>query len=227
MKLLLVEDQKYMAYAIEEILRKHKYVVDLAFDGEVAVDYISKCEYDVIVLDIMLPKINGFEIMKIIRDKRISTPVIMLTAKSDIEDKVKGLDLGADDYLSKPFETVELLARIRAITRRGTVIEDANILCVNNLTFNLDTLDISDGSNKFTLTAKEAKLLEMFLKKPNVIIAKETIINKLWSFDQVVIDNNVEVYISFLRKKLDALDTSVSIKTVRGIGYKLMGDGNV
>ncbi len=224
MKVLLVEDQKYMAYAIEEILRKNKYVVDMVFDGHDGLEFSLNNNYDVILLDIMLPNVNGLEILENIRKRNISTPIIMLTAKGEIEDRIVGLDLGADDYLAKPFDTSELLARIRAVTRRNKDITNKNELTFSNIVFDTSTFLLSDGVNSYTLTVKEAKLMEMFLKKPNVIVAKETIINKLWSFDQVVIDNNVEVYISFLRKKLGFLNTSVSIKTIRGIGYKLVGE---
>ncbi len=227
MKLLLVEDQKHMAYAIEGILKKNKYIIDLAFDGVEGLDFGMNNIYDAIILDIMLPYKDGFEVLKTLRENNITTPIIMLTAKSDVEDKVKGLNLGADDYLPKPFDTDELLARIKSITRRGKVIEKSNELNYKEIFLNMDELKIRCREKEYILTLKEAQLLEMFLKKPNIPISKDTIINKIWSYDKIVIDNNVEVYISFLRKKLLSLDSSVKIKTMRGLGYKLVGDDDV
>ncbi len=227
MKVLIVEDHKNMATAIGQILKKNKYVVDLAFDGESGLSYALSDSYDVIILDVMLPYLDGYTILRKIREENILTPVLMLTAKIETEDKVKGLDLGADDYLAKPFETEELLARLRAITRRKGTIIKKEALTFNNLLLNMDDLLVTCKDKSFILTVKEATLLELFIKKPNTIISKDTIINKLWSFDKVVIDNNVEVYISFLRKKLEVLDKNIKIKTIRGMGYKLVGDNSV
>ncbi len=226
MKLLLVEDQKHMAYAIEEYFKKDKFLIDLAFDGEFALDLIEDNIYDVIILDIMLPKVDGLTVLKTLRNNDNKTPVIMLSARSEVEDKVKGLDYGADDYLAKPFMMVELSARIKALTRRKGSIED-NIFRFNDISYNVDELKLECNDRIFTLTLKESELLKMFLERPNKVVAKETIINKIWSYDKIVIDNNVEVYISFLRKKLLSLNSIVKIVTVRGIGYKMVGDNNV
>ncbi len=226
MKVLLVEDHKHMAYAIEQILKKNKYIVDITFDGRSGLEFALENEYDVIILDVMLPFLDGFEVLKELRKEKKEVPVLMLTAKSEVVDKVKGLDWGADDYLPKPFEIDELLARIRSITRRQGTIKDAN-LKYSNIEIDKNDMKLICENKKIDLTLKEYQLLEMFMQKPNIAISKDTIINKIWSYDKVVIDNNIEVYISFLRKKLSSFDTSVKIKTIRGLGYKITGDDNV
>ncbi len=226
MKVLLVEDQRHMAYAIEHFLSKNKITVDIVFDGESGLEYALSSSYDVIILDVMLPKIDGFTILKKLREEHVMTPVIMLTAKGEIDDKLYGFENGADDYLTKPFESEELLARIKSLFRRnGDIV--SNILEYKNISLNCENLLLKCGEKSYTLTVKESQILEMFLKKPEVIVAKEVILSKLWSYDKIVCDNNVEVYISFLRKKLDSFDTGVKIKTVRGIGYKLVSDSYV
>ncbi len=224
MKILLVEDQKNMAYAIEEILRKNKYIVDLAFSGDIGLDQALNFEYDLIILDIMLPEVNGLEILKAVRAKNINTPILMLTAKSEVSDKVKGLDLGADDYLAKPFLSEELLARIRALLRRGTDINLDAEYSFKGITLDMNKLELKSKNKCYSLTVKEAQLMQLFISKPEIVVAKDTIINKLWSLDKVVIDNNVEVYISFLRKKLATITDKVKIKTVKGLGYKLISE---
>ncbi len=223
MKILLVEDHVHMALAIGEVLKKNKFVVDIANDGGIGLEYALSNKYDVIILDIMMPVHDGYYILSRIRESKIMTPVIMLTAKSEVTDKIKGLDLGADDYLAKPFDTLELLARIRALLRRNESIV-SNEFIFNDVLLNIDELKLSYSSKCYDLTLKETLLLAMFFKNPNKVIAKEIIINKLWSYDKVVIDNNVEVYISFVRKKLNSLNTSVKIVTIRGVGYKLVGE---
>ncbi len=227
MRVLLVEDQKHMADAIEYILKKNKYIVDVVYDGEEAVEYVLTNIYDVIILDVMLPKLNGLQIIKKARENNINVPIILLTAKNDIQDKVKGFDCGADDYLTKPFETEELLARVRALTRRKGELKEEVEFKYKDIIYNKDKLVISCNKKYFELTIKEAKLFEILLESSEKIITKEIIISKLWSFDKVVIDNNVEVYISFLRKKLESLDTKVRIKTIRGLGYMLVGEKDV
>ncbi len=227
MKLLIIEDQKHMAYALEEILKKNKYSVDLAFDGIDGYEYAKKNIYDVIVLDVMLPGIDGFTILKKLREIKINTPIIMLTAKAEVENKVHGLNLGADDYLAKPFETTELLARLNAITRRKGSIKDNYNIKFNDLILDINNLKLKHNEKSFDLTVKECQILELFFNKPNIIISKDTIINKIWSIDKIVIDNNVEVYISFLRKKLKSMNLNIKINTIRGIGYKLVGELDV
>lgn len=222
MKILVVEDEVQLAEALSKILEKNKYVVDTVYDGESGLDYILSDVYDVVILDIMLPIKNGIDVLKEARKSGIKTPVILLTAKSDIRDKVVGLDSGADDYLSKPFATEELLARIRALSRRKSdnLIID-NTLKFKDISLNMDTLDITCNDMHIKVTLKEAQVLELLINQKGLIISKDTVINKLWGFDSDAEHNNVEVYVSFLRKKFAYLKSTVSIKAIRGVGYIL------
>lgn len=221
MKLLLVEDERELSEALFQILTNNKYSVDAVYDGEDGLDYALTGVYDVIVLDIMLPKLNGLSLLKQLRKSGISTPVIMLTAKSQIEDRVRGLDLGADDYLTKPFATEELLARLRSITRRkGNVVND-NILTYGDISLNLDTYDLDVNNENIRLTLKEFEIIKYFMERPKCVVSKDDLITKLWGFDSEVEYNNIEVYISFIRKKLTYLKSNVSIVTIRGVGYRM------
>ncbi|MGG7212480.1 response regulator transcription factor [Clostridium nigeriense] len=221
MKLLLIEDEKELSEALFQILTKNKYMVDAVYDGEDGLDYALTGIYDVIVLDIMLPKLNGLSLLKKIRKEGILTPVIMLTAKSQIEDRVVGLDLGADDYLTKPFAVEELLARIRSITRRkGTVIND-NILAYGDISLNINTYDLDVNDESIRLTLKEFEIIKYFMERPRCVVSKDDLITKLWGFDSEVEYNNIEVYISFIRKKLSYLKSKVNIVTIRGVGYRM------
>ncbi|MBC5997249.1 DNA-binding response regulator [Romboutsia ilealis] len=221
MKLLLVEDEIQLSEALCQILIKNNYSVDAVYDGDDGLNYGLTDIYDVIILDIMLPKLNGLQVLKILRKKGISTPIILLTAKDSVEDKVTGLDLGADDYLAKPFSSEELLARLRALTRRkGDIIND-NILDFGDIRLNLSTYDLECKNNSITLTLKEFDILHYFMQRPKSIVSKDDLITKLWGFDSEADYNNIEVYISFLRKKLTHIDSSVKISTIRRVGYKL------
>ena len=221
MKLLLVEDERELSEALFQILTNNKYSADAVYDGEDGLDYALTGVYDVIVLDIMLPKLNGLSLLKQLRKSGISTPVIMLTAKSQIEDRVLGLDLGADDYLTKPFATEELLARLRSITRRkGNVVND-NILTYGDISLNLDTYDLDVNNENIRLTLKEFEIIKYFMERPKCVVSKDDLITKLWGFDSEVEYNNIEVYISFIRKKLTYLKSNVSIVTIRGVGYRM------
>ena len=223
MKLLLVEDERELSEALFQILTNNKYSVDAVYDGEDGLDYALTGVYDVIVLDIMLPKLNGLSLLKQLRKSGISTPVIMLTAKSQIEDRVLGLDLGADDYLTKPFATEELLARLRSITRRkGNVVND-NILTYGDISLNLDTYDLDVNNENIRLTLKEFEIIKYFMERPKCVVSKDDLITKLWGFDSEVEYNNIEVYISFLRKKLNFLGSKISIEAIRKVGYHLKG----
>ncbi|WP_195265037.1 MULTISPECIES: response regulator transcription factor [unclassified Clostridium] len=225
MKLLLVEDEKELSEALFQILTNNKYLVDAVYDGEDGLDYALTGIYDVIVLDIMLPKLNGLSLLKQLRKSGVSTPVIMLTAKSQIEDRVLGLDLGADDYLTKPFATEELLARLRSITRRkGTVVND-NILTYGDISLNIDTYDLDVNNESIRLTLKEFEIIKYFMERPKCVVSKDDLITKLWGFDSEVEYNNIEVYISFIRKKLSYLKSNVSIVTIRGVGYRMEDSG--
>ncbi len=220
MKLLLVEDEIPLADALSEILKRNKYSVDAVYDGEDGLEYAKTGLYDCIVLDIMLPHMDGIQVLRKLRAAGFSTPVMLLTAKSEVEDIISGLDCGADDYLTKPFSTGELLARIRALTRRtGDVIPDCYQF--HDLKLNMRSYALSTDSNSIKLSLKEYQIMEMLIANPRQIIPKERIIEKIWGFEKDVEYNNIEVYISFLRKKLSAISSTVQIKTARSIGYSL------
>lgn len=221
MRLLLVEDEIQLSEALNQILSKNKYVVDAVYNGEDGLDYGLTDIYDVIVLDIMIPKLSGLEVLRRLRKENIKTPVLLLTAKGEIEDKVKGLDSGADDYLAKPFATEELLARLRALTRRqGEIIND-NILEVGDIKLNISTYELEGPCNSIKLSLKEFEIIRCFMQRPRIIVTKDDLISKIWGYDSDAEYNNIEVYISFLRKKLGYVNSNTSITTVRGVGYKL------
>lgn len=221
MKLLVVEDEIQLADALSEILRRNKYSVDTVYNGIDGLDNALTGVYDCIILDIMLPGMNGLEVLGNIRAEKISTPVLLLTARSEIEDKINGLDCGADDYLTKPFVTGELLARIRALTRRKGEIIDDNKLDYNGLELIKSTLSINWKGSDVKLSLKEYQIMELLIANPHQILPKERIIEKIWGYESDVEYNNIEVYISFLRKKLSIISAPVQIKTARGIGYFL------
>lgn len=221
MRLLLVEDEKHLSEALQQILIKNKYTVDTVYNGDEGLEYALTGVYDIIILDIMLPKLNGIEILKMIRKRKISTPVILLTAKGSIEDKILGLDSGADDYLPKPFSPDELLARLRALTRRNGDFINENILEFSDIKLNLSTYDMMTNDNSITLTQKEFDILKYFMQRPKLVVSKDDLITKLWGFDSDIEHNNIEVYISFLRKKLSYVESNVKITTIRRVGYRL------
>ena len=222
MNILIVEDEKRLADALSHILIEEKYMVDLVYDGKDGLDYALSGIYDCIILDIMLPSMNGFDLCLELRRQKITTPVLMLTAKDTISDKVRGLDAGADDYMTKPFSPEELLARLRVLTRRkGEVILDE--MKYFDITLHLDksTLSCDKSLKSIHLNFKECELLKMFLAKPDVIISKQDIITRIWGYDSDAGDNNVEAYISFIRKKLTFVESSVEIISAKKLGYKL------
>lgn len=217
MRILYVEDEKFLAEAVIHILKNHKIMVDWASDGEEGLKLALKPGYDVIVLDIMLPNLSGLDILETIRNRGIKTPVIMLSALNEVEDKIKGLETGADDYLAKPFKTTELIARLNALVRRPP-IQDVKILEFGDLIF-----DISNRTlNNTELTETEAEILEMLIKNPELTITKSQILAHVWGADSEHDENYVEVYMSYLRKKIKILGSKAKIKTIRGLGYKLM-----
>ena len=225
MKVLLVEDEKYLAEAIAEVLKKKNYDIDLSFDGEDGLDNALSGVYDIILLDIMLPKLDGLSILKEIRTEGVTTPVILLTAKGEVEDRVVGLDTGADDYLPKPFKMEELLARMRAVSRRRGELLPDGILSYGDIEFNPVTLVLSKNDKSFNLTLKESRLLEFLIINKGHSLSSDAIIEKVWGYDSDAEDNHVHVYISFLRKKLGNLGSNVKIKTIRNVGYALI-DGD-
>ena len=221
MRILIVEDEEQLSEALGAILEKHNYTVDRVFNGEDGLDYILSNIYDLVILDIMLPLMNGLDVLKKARKEGIECPIILLTAKGEVSDKVEGLDCGADDYLPKPFYTEELLARIRALSRRKGEVTNENELSFGDITLNIGTLELSTSLNSVKLTAKEFGLLELLINRNGSVINKDDIINKLWGFESEAEHNNVEVYISFLRRKLTFLKSKVTIKAIRNMGYLL------
>jgi len=220
MRILIVEDEVRLAQTLGHIMKEDRYTADVVHDGEAGYDNAMSGIYDVIVLDVMLPKMNGFEIVGQMRRNKNRTPVILLTARDEIADKVTGLDCGADDYLTKPFAADELLARIRALSRRhGEVVLDE--LSYSNLKLNLSSYMLQCGYKSVRLGLKEFEVMRILLSNPRAVVPKEDILLKVWGSETDAEDNNVEVYISFLRKKIFYLNSSVNIATVRKVGYYL------
>lgn len=221
MKILIIEDEYSLADAIAETLQKENYTTKIVTNGEDGEDEALTEIYDLILLDVMLPKKDGFEILRNLKNEKITTPIIMITAKSDMSDKLKGLENGVDDYITKPFHMRELMARIKIVLRRNSNIEDNNILEYSDLKLDLSTGKMSSNGSEISINGKELELLEILLLNKNQIISKESLINKIWGYDSNAEYNYVEVYASFLRKKLKLLKSKVKIKAVRGMGYKL------
>ncbi len=220
MRILIVEDEIRLAEALGQIMRENKYAVDIVNDGEAGYDYAMSGIYDVIVLDVMLPKMNGFEVVRQMRKEKNRTPVIILTARDETADKVNGLDCGADDYLTKPFAPEELSARIRALSRRqGEVV--LNEMGFADIKLDLSNYVLQCGYKTVRLGLKEFEVLRMLLANPAGVVSKEDILLKVWGTESDAEDNNVEAYISFLRKKLAYLGSGVNINTMRKIGYYL------
>ncbi|MFI3255025.1 MAG: response regulator transcription factor [Eubacteriales bacterium] len=220
MRLLLCEDEKDLSAALVVMLKHNHYSVDAVYDGKEALDYLETENYDGVILDIMMPELDGISVLKKIRDKGNMVPVILLTAKSDVADKVTGLDLGANDYLTKPFESQELMARIRAMTRSR---EDSgtSLLEFGNITLNRATFQLSSPLSSVKLANKEFQMMEMLLLNSNLLISSEKFMEKIWGFDSETELNVVWVYISYLRKKLLSLQANIQIKASRNIGYSL------
>ena len=222
MRILVVEDEYSLADAMGEALRRENYMVDISYEGNGGLDMALIGIYDIIILDLMLPNLNGLEILKYIREEKISSYVMILTAKGELDDKVKGLDYGADDYMTKPFHIRELLARIHAVSRRNGDIDDYT-LSFADLKLNLKTCDILNTNNSqyMTLSGKEFALMEFLFRNKNQVVNREQIAERIWGYDNDSQYNNVEVYVSFLRKKIKFLESNVRIKAIRGIGYML------
>lgn len=221
MKILIIEDEYSLADAIAETLKKENFTVEIISDGQKGEEEALTNIYDLILLDVMLPNKNGFEILKELRKEKIDTPIIMLTAKSEIYDKLNGLENGADDYITKPFHMRELVARIKVILKRNSNLENTNMIEFSDIKLDLKTGKMTCKQNEITINGKELELLEILLINKNQIVNRETLANKIWGYDSDAEYNNVEVYVSFLRKKLKLLNSQVKIKAVRGIGYKM------
>lgn len=220
MQILIAEDERPLAKAVKKILEQKGYFVDAVYDGTDAVEYAKSVDYDLIILDVMMPGYDGFEVVRILREKGVGTPVLMLTARSAVSDKVTGLNTGADDYMTKPFDTEELLARVAALTRRrGDVVIDR--IDHGDISLDLNSAVLSKDGNSVQLSRKEFEVLKIFLYNPTMTVTSDTLINKVWGVDSDATDNNVEVYISFIRKKLKYLGSAVGIKKIQRIGYRL------
>ena len=219
MRILLAEDEKALSKAIVKIFEKNNYSVDAVYDGEEALDYLETGCYDAAVLDIMMPKMDGITLLKTIRSKGNQIPVLTLTARSDVEDRVPGLDSGANDYLPKPFDTRELLARIRSITRSKTAADTK--LTVGNITLDRATFELSSPSGSFRLANKEYQMIEYLMVNPHRIISTDMFMEKIWGYDNEAEINVVWVYLSYLRKKLTALGANIQIRSSRNAGYSL------
>ena len=220
MNILIVEDETALAEAVEHILRKSGHSADRVADGQSALDYIRVGTYDLILLDIMLPKLDGLSVLRQMRSEGVQTPVLMLTARTTVPDKVAGLNAGADDYLTKPFDPEELLARVGAMTRRkGAMV--LNEISFHDLVLDLNTVTLRCGSRDVQLSPKEFALARLMLSEPNMTYSKDLLISRAWGLDSEATDNNVEAYISFLRKKLRYLGSEVTIKNLQKIGYRL------
>lgn len=220
MRLLLAEDERELSHALVAILKHNHYSVDAVYDGQEALDYLLGGSYDGAILDIMMPKLDGITVLRRARELGCSLPILLLTAKSEIDDRVTGLDAGADDYLTKPFATKELLARIRAMTRRQAEVT-SSILQIGNVSLDRISFELSTVKGSFRLAGKEFQLMEMLMSRPGIRITTEQFMERIWGYDSDAEINVVWVYLSYLRKKLALLDANVRIRAFRGIGYTL------
>jgi len=221
MNILMIEDEYSLADAVAETLKGEGFNTCIKSNGEEGEDEALTENYDLILLDVMLPQKNGFEILKTIRSMGVNTPVIMLTAKSELEDKLNGLEHGADDYITKPFSMRELLARVKTVLKRAKNIDDTDVLVYGDVCLDIKNAKIICGDNEMQISGKEFDLLELLLMNRNQVSTKENIIERIWGFDSEAEYNNVEVYITFIRRKLKLINSNVKIKAVRGLGYKL------
>lgn len=220
MRILLAEDERSLSRALTALLEKSNFSADAVFDGEEALEYILSGNYDAVILDIMMPKLDGIQVLRRVRQAGNTVPILMLTARSEIEDKVLGLDTGANDYLTKPFSTRELLARIRAMTRSQTAQPDS-CLRFGNISLDQASYDLSGPGGSFRLSGKEYQMMEQLLRNPRQLISAERLLEKIWGYDTEVEPGVVWVYISYLRKKLTALHADIQIRATRGVGYAL------
>jgi len=221
MRLLLADDEKELTDALSMILNYNKFTTDCVYNGQDALDYAMSGEYDGIILDVMMPRMDGVEVLRRLRQAGITTPVLMLTAKSQLRDKVEGLDAGADDYLPKPFETEELLARIRAMARRGSAVFTPDTLIFGDLSLDRKSFELKCGGESVRLANKEFQMMELMMTNPKVVISTERFMDRVWGFDSDSEMNVVWAYVSYLRKKLQTLGSRVELTALRGRGYML------
>lgn len=220
MKLLYAEDERSLSEAVVDILTYHKYIVDAVYNGEDAYDYAISGEYDGIILDIMMPKRDGIDVLSALRKKGCKTPILLLTAKTQVDDRIRGLDAGADDYLPKPFDMGELLARVRAMLRRREEFHP-DLLTVGDLTLNIQSGTLSCDGTEFVLPKQEYRLMEQLMINHNIFLSTEDLLVKAWGYDTETDTNSVWLYISYLRKRLSAMNSTVEIVSKRNIGYRL------
>ena len=221
MQILIVEDDVRLAAALGKILEENNYQVDIVHDGKSGFDYAQMGSYDVIILDVMLPRMDGFTVASELRRADVDTPILMLTARGQVPDKITGLDSGSDDYMTKPFSPAELLAHLRALTRRQGQVIFENIE-FGDLKLNLESHDLSCGGKSINLSFKEFSIVHILMANKNQIVSKETLLSKVWGVESSAVDNNVEAYISFVRKKLKHLNSRVQVETVRKVGYRFV-----
>ena len=221
MRILVIEDEVRLASTLQDLLELNGYTADICHDGETGLDNALSGIYDIVILDVMLPKMDGFSVLRALRAQGNSTPVLMLTARAEVSDRVEGLDCGADYYLTKPFAPKELLACIRALSRRQPELQTTDTLTFGDLTLDKSLFTLSCGDRTVHLSRKEFDLMELLMRNREMVLTKETLLLKIWGYESDVEENNVEVYISFLRKKLTHLHSQVRIKTIRMVGYCL------
>ena len=222
MKILIIEDEKLLADSLKALLEKKGFDVECVYDGESGAEYAETGVYDLLILDVMMPKMDGFEVARSVRAKRCGTPILMLTARSGLEDRIRGLNAGADYYLTKPFDTRELLACVKALLRRqGGQVDE---LSLGNTTLDLSSCTLICGENSVRLSAKEFDIMRFLLQSKDAVLSKEVILAKVWGYDSNAVENHVEVYVGFLRKKLAAIGSNVRIEAVRRLGYRLEVD---
>ena len=222
MKILIIEDEKTLADTLKALLQKKGFEVEAVYDGEAGEEYALLGIYDLLILDVMMPKKNGFEVAKKVRQKHVGVPILMLTAKSALEDRIEGLDSGADYYLTKPFDTRELLASVNALLRRQGA--EVNVITLGNTTLDLESASLSSGEKSVRLSAREFDIMRALMKAGSRNLSKETILVKVWGYDTEAVANHVEVYVGFLRKKLRLIGSNVRIESVRNLGYHLETD---
>ena len=220
MKVLIVEDEVALSRAVKKILEQHGYVSDVVYDGRSALEFASMTEYNLVILDVMIPGMDGFSVIKELRKRGVNTPILVLTARADTEDKVNGLNLGADDYMTKPFDIDELLARVGALTRRkGEIVVDE--IKFGDLTLDLATCVLTCGERSVRLSPKEFGVLKSFMLNPEKVIKTGWLLDNVWGVESEAVDNNVEVYVSFIRRKIKFVGSRVAIKRIQRVGYKM------
>ena len=225
MRILVVEDEAGVAGFVKQGLMEAGYVVDVASDGQEGLEYALAFEYDAIVLDIMLPKMNGLDVLREIRERRVKSPVLLLTARDTVDDRVQGLDFGADDYLVKPFAFAELLARIRSLLRRPP-LQTGNVIRISDLEMDVASREVRRAGERIELSPREFALLELLLRHPKQVLSRTQIVERVWNFDFYSDTNVVDVYIGYLRRKIDHGQALPLIKTIRGVGYRISDDAN-